>query len=415
MAPPVAERIGARPGGEDDAVLDVVPALVARPESAQELAQALALSAREGLAVCPRGRGTKLGYANPPARLDLLVETGRIDALVEHAAGDLVVTAGAGMRLADLQSAVAREGQMLALDPPEDGTLGGTVAANASGPRRLRYGTARDLVIGITVALADGTIAKAGGKVVKNVAGYDLGKLFTGSLGTLGVIVETTFRLHPLPAARRTVVVELDSLGAAGAAAAALTASTLVPSALEVASEAPPARPALAVLFEGVEPGAEAQATRAASLLAPHGDARILDEADAAALWPRLAQRPWEPGDAGLKLRAPIAELCLLLAEAQDAAQRAGLATRIAAHAASGIGYLALRGSDDALAPAVRAIRAAAEGRGGSAVVHEAAPALRREVETFGSVGDALGLMRRVKEQFDPEAVLSPGRFVGGI
>nr|MDP9466981.1 FAD-binding oxidoreductase [Actinomycetota bacterium] len=209
--------IARRPGGPDDAVGGVVPGEVARPTSVEEAAEVLRAAHGDGLSVVPVGGGTKTSWAAPPASCDLLLDTTGLDRIVEHVAGDLIVVAEAGVRLADLQSSLSEHGQLLGLDPPEQGaTLGGVVSANASGPRRLAYGTVRDLLIGITVVLADGTVAKAGGKVVKNVAGYDLGKLYTGAHGSLGVVVSTTWRLHPLPPARRVLVVELADSGQAG-------------------------------------------------------------------------------------------------------------------------------------------------------------------------------------------------------
>ena len=156
------------------------------------------------LAVVARGAGTTLGWGTPPERLDVVLDMTAVTGVVDHAAGDLVVVVQAGTPMAELQSVVAEAGQQLALDSPyPEATVGGTLAMSTSGPRRLLYGTARDLLIGMTFVRADGVVAKAGGRVVKNVAGYDFGKLLTGSYGTLGVITEAVFRLHPLPAARR--------------------------------------------------------------------------------------------------------------------------------------------------------------------------------------------------------------------
>src|ERR671911_528730 len=181
-----------------DAVDGVEPSLVVEPATIEETSEVMKLASREGLAVSPRGGGTKTGLGNPPRQVDLILSTARMDEIIEHVPGDQIVRAQAGLKLQDLQESLAESDQLLGIDPPEEGgTVGGIVAANASGPRRLRYGTVRDLIIGIKVVLADGTVAKAGGKVVKNVAGYDLSKLFTGSLGTLGVIAECNFRLHP--------------------------------------------------------------------------------------------------------------------------------------------------------------------------------------------------------------------------
>jgi glycolate oxidase FAD binding subunit len=188
-----------RAGGPDDAVGGVVPREVVRPTTVDQVAEVLRTAAADGRTVVPVGGRSKLTWAAPPESCDLLLDLTGLDRVVEHVAGDLTVVAEAGVRLADLQAQVGRAGQLLGLDPPEEGaTLGGVVSANASGPRRLRYGTTRDLLIGIAVVLADGTVAHAGGKVVKNVAGYDLGKLFTGAHGTLGVVVSTTWRLHPV-------------------------------------------------------------------------------------------------------------------------------------------------------------------------------------------------------------------------
>ncbi len=247
-----------RPGTEGDAVAGVVPGQVVEPSSAAEVADVL--RATRG-SVVPVGSGSKTGWAAPPTSCDLLLRTGGLDRVVEHVPGDLVVTAEAGVPLAALQEQLAEHGQMLALDPAEPGTtLGGLLSANASGPRRLRYGTARDLLIGVTVVLADGTTASSGGKVVKNVAGYDLGKLYTGAHGSLGVVTSTTWRLHPLPPARGAVVVPVGSVQEAGRLAALVHRSTLTPSALELSWDGGSGE--LAVLFESIPASVEAQAGR---------------------------------------------------------------------------------------------------------------------------------------------------------
>ncbi|MFC7105805.1 FAD-binding oxidoreductase [Nonomuraea rubra] len=211
------------------------PRWVALPETVGEIAAVLRAGAEQDLAVVPTGGGTKLHWGPPPERCDVLLDLCCMNEILEHAAGDLVVRAQAGVTMDALAGMLAAKGQELALDVPftEGTTVGGTLAASLPGPRSFRYGTARDLLIGITVVLPDGTIACSGGKVVKNVAGYDLGKLFTGSYGTLGVIAEATFRLHPLPADRRWVVAELDRAEVAPVAAR-LAASQAEPSAVEV-------------------------------------------------------------------------------------------------------------------------------------------------------------------------------------
>jgi len=189
-----------RPAAEGDAVLGVRPGTVFEPATVEEAAEVVAGSARDGKALAFVGGGTDLGLGAPPKRLDAVVRTGRLARFVEHAPSDQIVTVEAGLTLGELQKSLASHRQRLALDPPlpERRTLGGIIAANAYGPRRARFGTVRDLLIGLSFVRADGTLAHGGGKVVKNVAGFDLPKLMVGSLGTLGLIATATFRLHPV-------------------------------------------------------------------------------------------------------------------------------------------------------------------------------------------------------------------------
>ena len=404
----------------------VEPRFVARPRSVSEASQVLAAAAADGLAVAFVGGGSKLGLGNPPERLDLVVETRGLDQVLEHAAGDLVVRAQAGVRLADLQQQLAPAGQQLALDPPEPrATLGGVVAANASGPRRLRYGTVRDLLIGVTVVLADGTVARAGGKVVKNVAGYDLAKLFCGSLGTLGLVAEVIFRLHPVPAAAAVVTLAVDGPAQAGQAVRELQRSTLEPSAVELTVDEFGWPGRLTVLFEGIQPGVEAQAAAAAELLGRVGEAAVAGPGGVEAALEQLGALPFEKAEYALKATFPPAELAGALEDLVGGRLRFAGHGGVTAHAGTGVLWLAsdLREGDlpadsPGFPAAVRRITEARErlaARGGSLVLVKASPELKRAVDVWGPPGDAVGLMRRVKERFDPDRRLSPGRFVGGI
>jgi glycolate oxidase FAD binding subunit len=413
-----------QPAPPGTAVDGVPVARVARPGSVEEASQVLRAAADDGLAVAFAGGWSKLGLGNPPERADLLVSTERLDQVLEHVAGDLVVRAQAGVRLADLQERLAPAGQWLALDPPEpSATLGGVMAANASGPRRLRYGTVRDLIIGVTVVLADGTVARAGGKVVKNVAGYDLAKLFCGSFGTLGLVAEVIFRLHPLPAAAAVVTVAVDTPARAGEAVHRLGRSTLEPSAVELTVDewGWPAR--LTVVFEGIEPGVEAQAAAAVELLAQVGEAAVAGPGETDAALHQLGALPFEKAELALKATFPPADLPAVLAELRGGLGR--WAGQVSVHAASGVLWLAsaaregqLRDDSPEIPRVVEAIAGTRErlvARGGSLVVIKSPPVLKGTVDAWGPAGDALGLMRRVKERFDPERRMSPGRFVGGI
>ncbi len=386
-----------------------MPASVATPASTADAAEVLRAAAADGRTVLFRGAGTKQDWGTPPRQVDLIVDTGRLTGVVEHAAGDLITVVRAGTAVSELADKLAPAGQQLALDTPFPGaTIGGTVAVNTSGPRRMLYGTVRDLLIGVTVVRADGTVARAGGKVVKNVAGYDLGKLITGSYGTLGLITECAFRLHPLPAATAVVTRRVGSAQAAAQLCAAVLGAQIVPSALEVDSP-PHGITEVAVLLEGVPAGVAARARTALRLLG--GDAAVSESPPD---W--WAGYPWRPGDVGLKLTAMLSRVPLVLAAAQSVRDRYGVPLSARGSAGSGVVYAGMPGNTDPAraARAVADLRAAAGQAAGHAVVLTAPAAVRESVDLWGPV-PGLDLMRQVKRQFDPDARLAPGRFVGGI
>ncbi|MDG4829141.1 FAD-binding oxidoreductase [Solwaraspora sp. WMMD1047] len=412
-----------RPAGPADAVAGVQPAYVAAPADTAETAALLRAAADHELAVTVRGGGTRQDWAAAPRRLDLVISTARLTGVVEHAAGDLIAVVRAGTPMTELADALGRAGQRLALDPPDPdnpgATIGGTVALNSSGPLRVLYGTVRDLLIGVTMVRADGVVAHAGGKVVKNVAGYDLGKLLTGSYGTLGLITECAFRLHPVPATAGWVSRRVDTPAAAGRLVAGVLGGQLVPAAIEV--DAPPGGDIeVAVLLEGTELGVQRRTAAAAGLLG--GDAAA--ERRAPRWWGR---HPWPPGGVGLKLTAALSGVPELLAAARAAGDRHGLPVTLRGSAGAGVLYAGLPApAADPAGPnrpgdyptvvgeIVDELRGAAREAGGHAVVLTAPAEVRDRIDLWGPV-PGLALMRRVKEQFDPAARLAPGRFVGGI
>ena len=513
-ADPVLEALAAacpaaRAARPEDAVAGVMPRFAASPATVAEASELLRAAAAHDLAVVPRGGGSKLAWGAPPRRCDLVVDTRAMDQVLEHAAGDLVVRAQAGASLAQLGEVLAGAGQQLALDPPpvpravagtrggsgagasagseapsgangaapqwRGATVGGTLATGAAGPRRLRYGTPRDLLIGITVVRADGTVAHSGGKVVKNVAGYDLGKLFTGSFGTLGLIVEAVFRLHPRPASAAYVTVDCDGPGEAYYAVAAAAGSELAPSAIELDRPARDQPFRVAVLLEG-DPDGTAERTGLMSRLLGKGAAT---QPAAPGWWgwpangqPRHGQpgngqpgggqpgssqlsdsRPSDsqPGDgrsgagqpggaadagqAGTLIRIGFwaAGLPRILRAVDAAALAAGLDPAVGGSAAAGVIYAAVGPGADpaAVAAFVSGLREAlARGDGdarpasapvpdgppvlASAVVVHAPPRARDLMDLWGPV-PSLSLMRAVKDQFDPGHRMAPGRFAGGI
>lgn len=393
-----------RPAGPGDCVDGLQPAWVVCPASLQEAASALHLASERGLAVIPRGRGTKLEWGGPARRADMILSTERLDRILSYSPGDLVVRAQAGLSLSVLQATLAEQRQMLALDPAIDGSLGGIVATNDTGPSRLRYGAVRDLLIGLTYVLPDGTIARAGGNVVKNVAGYDLCKLFTGSLGTLGLIGEVTFRLHPQPQASTVLAVELSDSGAAGAATQTLMQTALVPTSVVVSTD-----PLLhlSARFEGGAPGVEEQMRRAAALLAPFGPVHRAP----GDLWP--GPDPTSD-DATVKIAALPADLVSVLGVLNRIRRDDEVHLRATSHAALGLTFVTLSGPAGGVATAIRDLRQGVGRFNGSAVIQRAPLDVRRQVDVWGEA-PALALMRRIKAQFDPAGTLNPGRYVGGI
>ena len=405
----IVGRDNFREATEEDVVEGVEPDFVVEPGSIEEISDVMKLAAREGLAVAPRGSGTKMHIGDPPRRLDLIVSTARMNEVLEHTPGDQIVRLQAGVKLEDLQKYVSSSDQMLAIDPPESGaTVGGIVAANSSGPRRYRYGTIRDLIIGITVVLHDGTVAKAGGKVVKNVAGYDLSKLFTGSLGTLGVIATANFRLHPRPEASRTVAVEVTEPQQAQAAAQAIVHSQVEATAVEL--HYGENEKLLAVLLESISGGIDAKAETASFLLKQYGEVRTLSQEEADRLGSLTSPQ------VVMKIGAPPVDLAAVLESVLGAAERKGLAhPRITGHAGTGVTLVGLsEETEDGAAGFVEEMREIWVRRGGHVTLQRAPLTLKQRVSTWDNGGDYLGLVRRVKEKFDPRGGMNPGRFLGG-
>ena len=419
------------------AVDGCVPAYWCEPATPEELGLIVRLANERGAAVLPRGGGTRMALGNPPRSADILISTRGLNQIIEYEPADLTITVQAGLALAALQEHLRVNRQLLALDPAcaDRATVGGVVASNACGPLRLQYGSARDLVIGTRVANADGVLTKAGGRVVKNVAGYDLNKLYTGSLGTVGVIVELSFKLHPLPQSQGTVVAAFSELEAAEAVVRRVMRSPLGPAALEVfdvrAARLLPSLPAvpeggcgLAVLVGGFERSVQRVCDELAALCAPTGQAEVLEDGpDTREVWETIRSLS-DASDASaplLRLSVPPSRSLEALGRLRELSRGLRQVPLLHAHAGLGLAYARFPSDEwsdqdlDGLARLVREARAYAVQREGSLVVESGPPGLKQRVDAWGEVGPALKLMRRIKEQLDPKSSLNPGRYVGGI
>lgn len=394
-----------------DGFSGVLPQFVAEPKDEKQLATALSIANEAGIAVIPRGGGTKLDWGNPPQNAQLIVSTARLNRIVEHAWADLTATVEAGCTLRSLQQTLAQHGQRLAFDGlwPERATIGGVLSTNESGSLRLRFGALRDLIIGVTIALPDGTLASSGGKVVKNVAGYDLPKLVTGAFGTLGIITRAVFRLHPLPRATQSFSFAGENSQAVQQRILAIQDSQLAHTALQIrcAAGEPPSAD---ILFEATEAGLAAQESQLRKLL---GSTRV--ELSSEDVW-NARQNLWD-SPTNITLLSKISLLPTNIAKTLDSLQSIGNSQNVNSRLvlqATGVGMLRLEGTPPQLSATAEQLRGELQSRGGSLVVLRR-PAELYSVDVWGGAGDTVPLMRAVKHRLDPRNTLNPGRFVGGI
>jgi FAD/FMN-containing dehydrogenase len=386
---------------------------IVEPETFDQVVEIMKFSASEASRVVPAGSATWLDAGNPVLQTDLILSTRRLNRIVEHEPADLIATAQAGVTLDDFNLALAAQGQWLPIDPPNDGraTIGGVVATGLGGAQTYGYGPPRRFVIGMKIVLADGKLVKAGGRVVKNVAGYDLCKLFTGSYGTLGVIVESTFKLRPLPASTGTVLA-FGTHGSLINGAQELLAERLFPVAGELLSPEF-ARKAdfsdgsshlLLVRFAGSGKAVQNQVRRATKILKKWSiDAGPVED-DETSAWQVLAQVPLRDENRIIwRSRVAMTNLSQLLASTEDCTiwQASMFEGRL-----RGI----KNNSPDDL-KVLKRYREIAESLGGSLVIETAPKESKSGMDAWGSFGSREQLMRRIKQQLDPQNLMSPGRF----
>ncbi|HYT29043.1 MAG TPA: FAD-binding oxidoreductase [Ktedonobacteraceae bacterium] len=426
-------QITSDPDALRDYTIDgVLPRLVVTPSDKEQVAQAVALANQHGLTVLARGGGSRLNLGGIPEQVDVMLETHSMTRLLEHEAPDLTCHVEAGITLAALQAQLAAKGQWVALDSPdaEQATLGGILASNASGPKRLRYGAARDVVIGLHVVQASGEIARSGGRVVKNVAGYDLNKLYIGSLGTLGIIVEANLKLQPLPISERTLLLTYANVNDAMQTVMALLGSLLTPSAIELidagaASDMsdffglnlPTDGYNLAIDFEGTSVSIDRQLDET-RLIARKSGALMgedLTGKEQAQFWQVV--REHTRGTVTCKVAILVSHIASYLETINSVCRRQRLEAAVIGHAGNGILYVELRPGDatSRLVEAIGELRRQAQEARGSLVVERCPIELKRGISVWGEPGPDFYLMQRLKQQFDAKGTFVKGRFVGGL
>ncbi|MCY3740041.1 MAG: FAD-binding oxidoreductase [Candidatus Poribacteria bacterium] len=409
-----------------------VPKAVVLPASVQEMQDVLRFAAKANLSVMPAGAGTKLGIGNLPQKLDVVLATTRLNGVVEYEPADLTVTVEAGIRLAALQAVLAQHRQYLALDPAyaDRCTLGGIVATNASGSLRMRYGAARNQVLGLRVVHANGTVVKSGGKVVKNVAGYDLNKLYIGAFGTLGIITEVTLKLSPIPAHEAILTADFQDVQNAIDTGLNVVGSQILPMFvnlsinldIETGVATDGEKPTLVVGFGGDPETVAWQLAQCQGIMEQNSGlgVTITEGESRVSLQETIQEFPATDRDTeniivkvNLK-RTDIAEFAVQVMDASWARD-----VQVMALLGSGILYLSIPVTSDTdfqeLANTLRQLRQSATVVRGNLIVETAPSELKEHIDVWGPVGDTLGLMQQVKGRFDAGGLLNPGRFVSGI
>jgi glycolate oxidase FAD binding subunit len=401
---------------------ETFPSSIVYPTTIEELASVMTHAYSNSWSVLPCGSGSKLGWGGVGKTVDIVVSTERLNRVIEHAVGDLTVTVEAGVKYADLQEILSKTGQFLPLEPayPQDATIGGIVATADSGSLRQRYGGVRDMLLGISVVRSDGQIAKAGGRVVKNVAGYDLMKLLIGSYGTLGILTEVTLRVYPVQEATGTVVLTGQAEGIASATQT-LLASALTPTAVDLLSTQLVTELSLGqgiglmVRFQSVTPSVKEQSSRLLDVgqkLGLHG--AVYTDADEANLWQSLPEQIWSaPHQPVITCKIGVLPTAAVTTLSQLDTLTSSLGLGLI-HAGSGLGLVRL--DPASVTPqTILELRRYCQSQKGFLTVLEAPLSLKQQLDVWGYDGNALNIMRGIKQQFDPKNLLSPHRFVGGI
>ena len=411
------------------------PKAVVLPASVQEMQEILQFAVKQGLSVMPAGAGTKLGIGNLSEKVDVLLATTHLNSVIEYEPADLTVTVEAGIRLADLQTELAQHRQYLAMNPPyaDRCTIGGIVATNISGSFRLRHGTARNQVLGLRVVRADGTVVKSGGKVVKNVAGYDLNKLYIGAFGTLGIITEVTLKLSPIPVRQAILTADFQNVQDAADMGLAIVGSQTLPVFVNLFINSDPTRakteaptdenkPMLVVGFGGDPETVSWQLTQCQGIMEQNRaiGVTVIEGESQQHLQEAVQEFPTDNGNTEIVIaklnlkRTDIAGIASQIVGANWARD-----VQLMALLGSGVLYLTIPVSSDTdfqtLADALTQLRQSVMAMQGNLIIEAAPPELKQRIDVWGSVEGTLRLMKQIKAKFDPEGLLNPGRFISSI
>ena len=447
----------------------LTPKAVVFPKNTGQVSNVVRLAHANNLSLFPRGSGTQMAMGNPPKRVDLVVCTSKMNHIIDVDTANLTITVEAGVKFRDIQARLATQedrcylpledlgteadevicsdrshsGSFLPIDPPQAdrATIGGIIATNAAGPRRLLYRMPRDLILGVRMVAPTGDILGSGGKTVKNVSGYDVSKLAVGSLGSLGVICEMTFKLLPLPEKMETLLFSFKSFDAASAFANSIFDTPLLPAAVEVMTataysylfmkgipDFSTAAFAVAVALEGFVPAVARMATEMTDMARSRGALAngSLQDHQHQSFWLAMsnlesALGDGHPGLITLKVNSPISEWTAMINTLESAFSKANLPYALQAHAGNGVclAHLLLDGSDDETmkkaVDAVNRLSSLFSEKDGSLVVQTAPSQWKEGLNIWGEPGSAFPVMKRLKEKIDPLGIMNPGRFVGGL
>ena len=411
----------------------LTPHVVVTPNSVDELARVMSSAYEGGLAVAPWGGGTRMDLGNPISGLDIVVDLTRMNKMVQHDAADLTVTVEAGITLSDLQRTLAAQGQFLAVDAamPDNATIGGILASGTSGPLKWHYGSPRDLVIGMKVVQADGRVVKSGGQVVKNVSGYDMARLHIGSIGTLGIIAEVSFKLTPMPRQESTILAAFDSVSSCYTAAMSIFNSDVMPLSLtafdananqfgKFTSAASDSGSAFLAIRLGGRPRTLARFEKETLKLCDQSSPLSVEQIDSASmrdLWRKLTDFGWSENVAP----ELMARVSVLPSTAVDVASELGEAQGFEVAIVSQPGYGNSQvwwfgdGDPAAISTALSNAREAVGKLGGQMIVERCPTEAKANIDVWGDAGDPVKIMRSLKEQYDPKGIINPGRFMGRI